>query len=144
MTRTSATSAPPAAGRSSTTWRAGSTTASIEEFARVALETENPATLSGRCAVFTESDIVHLYQKGTPRERIAAGIHQAICRNYRSAIARGKEFADKMLFIGGVSQNPAVRKYLARNWTWSRAHLRPGAQPDAGRDRRGAASRRAR
>src|SRR5574340_334535 len=87
---------------------------SIEEFARVAHDVEHPASLSGRCAVFTESDIVHLYQKGTPRERIAAGIHQAICRNYRSAIARGREFASQVLFIGGVSLNPAVRKYLAR------------------------------
>lgn len=87
--------------------------ASIEEFARVALETESPAGLSGRCAVFTESDITHLYQKGTPRNRIAAGVHQAISRNYRSAIARGKEFRDNIAFIGGVSENPAVVKYLA-------------------------------
>ncbi|MCE5322102.1 acyl-CoA dehydratase activase [bacterium] len=86
---------------------------SIEDFAQVALETESPASLSGRCAVFTESDITHLYQKGTPRNRIAAGIHQAISRNYRSAIARGKEFRDKVAFIGGVSENPAVVKYLS-------------------------------
>jgi predicted CoA-substrate-specific enzyme activase len=87
---------------------------SIEEFARVALEEENPASLSGRCSVFTESDIVHLYQKGTSRERIAAGVHQAISRNYRSTFARGKEFRDKVAFIGGVSENPAVIKYLSR------------------------------
>jgi predicted CoA-substrate-specific enzyme activase len=85
----------------------------IDEFAQVALDTENPAALSGRCSVFTESDIVHLYQKGTPRERIAAGIHQAICRNYRSCFARGKQFKDKVAFIGGVSENQAVIKYLA-------------------------------
>lgn len=85
----------------------------VEEFAQVALETQSPASLSGRCAVFTESDITHLYQKGTPRNRIAAGVHQAISRNYRSAIARGKEFRDRIAFIGGVSENPAVRKYLA-------------------------------
>ena len=48
---------------------------SIEEFARVACQTDQPAALSGRCGVFTESDIVHLYQKGTPRERIAAAAH---------------------------------------------------------------------
>lgn len=84
----------------------------IDEFARVALETENPAGLSGRCSVFTESDIVHLYQKGTPRERIAAGVHHAICRNYRSCFARGKQFRGKVAFIGGVSENPAVVKYL--------------------------------
>lgn len=86
---------------------------SVEEFARVAYETPNPAALSGRCAVFTESDIVHLYQKGTPRARIAAGVHQAMCRNYRAAIARGKEFPPRILFIGGLSLNSAVRKYLA-------------------------------
>ncbi len=87
---------------------------SIQDFARVALQTDSPATLSGRCAVFTESDIVHLYQKGTPRERIAAGVHQAIARNYRSAIARNKEFRDKVAFIGGVSENPAAVKYLSQ------------------------------
>lgn len=86
--------------------------ASIEEFAQVAAETEPPATLSGRCAVFTESDIVHLYQKGTPRERIAAGIHQAICRNYRSAMVKGKEIRPRVAFVGGVSSNPAIVKFL--------------------------------
>ncbi|NLN75884.1 MAG: hypothetical protein GX139_06200 [Armatimonadetes bacterium] len=85
----------------------------IEEFAQVALNVQNPASLSGRCAVFTESDITHLYQKGTPRDRIAAGIHQAISRNYRSAIARGKEFRDKIIFIGGVSENPAAVRFLS-------------------------------
>jgi predicted CoA-substrate-specific enzyme activase len=86
---------------------------SLEAFARVALETENPAALSGRCGVFTESDIVHLYQKGTPRERIAAGVHQAICRTYRCAVGRARQFPQRVAFIGGVSRNPAVRKYLA-------------------------------
>jgi predicted CoA-substrate-specific enzyme activase len=86
----------------------------IAEFARVALQTERPASLSGRCSVFTESDIVHLYQKGTSRERIAAGIHQAICRNYRARFARGKPFPARVAFIGGVSENPAAVKYLSQ------------------------------
>jgi predicted CoA-substrate-specific enzyme activase len=86
---------------------------SLEAFSQVALETENPAALSGRCGVFTESDIVHLYQKGTSRERIAAGVHQAICRTYRYTVARGRQFPERVALIGGVSRNPAVRKYLA-------------------------------
>lgn len=85
---------------------------SIGEFAQVAAETEPPATLSGRCSVFTESDIVHLYQKGTPRERIAAGIHQAICRNYRAAMVKGIAIRPKVAVVGGVALNPAVIKYL--------------------------------
>lgn len=84
----------------------------IEEFAQVALHTEKPASLSGRCSVFTESDIVHLYQKGTSRERIAAGIHQAICRNFCTRIARSKEIQPEVAFIGGVSQNPAMVRFL--------------------------------
>jgi predicted CoA-substrate-specific enzyme activase len=85
---------------------------SIDEFAQVAVATDNPASLSGRCAVFTESDIVHLYQKGTSRERIVAGIHHAICRNYRSNIAKGRALEGKVAFIGGVSRNPGVVKYM--------------------------------
>ena len=89
---------------------------SVQEMAEVAYRTDNPASLSGRCGVFTESDIVHLYQKGTPRERIAAGIHQAICRNYRSNIARGRPLRDKVAFIGGVSENKAVRRFMAEQF----------------------------
>ena len=87
---------------------------SIEEFAQVALNTEKPASLSGRCSVFTESDIVHLYQKGTPRERIAAGIHQAICRNFCNRIARSKEILPEVAFIGGVAENPAMVRFLTQ------------------------------
>ena len=87
--------------------------ADLTEFTKIALESSNPAALSGRCGVFTESDIVHLYQKGVSRERIAAGIHQAIARNFISTFSsvRGG-FAGKIIFVGGVSQNPAMLKYL--------------------------------
>lgn len=84
----------------------------IEAFAQTALQVEKPASLSGRCSVFTESDIVHLYQKGTPRERIAAGIHQAICRNFCNRVARSREILPEVAFIGGVSQNPAMVRFL--------------------------------
>lgn len=84
----------------------------IEEFAQAALETPNPAILSGRCAVFTESDIVHLYQKGTPRERIAAGVHQAIARNAINNLGGREPFQEAVYFLGGLSENPAMAKFL--------------------------------
>ncbi len=86
--------------------------ATIEEFAEVGLRDDRPAGLAGRCGVFTESDIVHLYQRGTPKERIVAGIHQAICRSYKSAVLKRNPLEGKVAFVGGVSRNPAVRKYL--------------------------------
>jgi len=87
---------------------------SIEEFIKVAEEEESPASLAGRCGVFTESDIVHLYQKGTSRERIAAGVHQAVVRMFKSSAGKRKKFLPPVAFIGGVSQNRAVRKYLVK------------------------------
>ncbi|MBM2820465.1 MAG: CoA-substrate-specific enzyme activase [Candidatus Berkelbacteria bacterium] len=85
---------------------------SLEEFAQAALETSNPAILSGRCAVFTESDIVHLYQKGTPRERIAAGICQAIARNAINNLGGREPYEGVVLLVGGISENPAMVRYL--------------------------------
>jgi len=96
---------------------------SLEEFARVSYETENPAYLSGRCGVFTESDIVHLYQKGTPRERIAAGVHHALCRNFRSCIARGRDLQPPVAFVGGVASNIALAKYLALEFRLAEGEL---------------------
>lgn len=86
---------------------------SIEHFTQVALETPNPYSLAGRCGVFTESDITHAYADGITTDRIAAGIHKAIARNYRTSVARRKEFLGEVAFIGGVSENPAMWKYLS-------------------------------
>lgn len=84
---------------------------SIEEFAKMALTTDESAKIAGRCAVFAESDIVHLFQVGTPPQMIAAGVHQAIARSFRAAV-RKKILKDRIIFIGGVSENPAAGHYL--------------------------------
>lgn len=84
----------------------------LPDFAAAAIKTDAPTSLAGRCAVFTESDIVHQFQRGTPKDRIAAGIHLAVARNFRSAIAKGRQTAGETIFLGGVAENPAVLKYL--------------------------------
>lgn len=85
---------------------------SFEDFVQTGLSVESPAGISGRCAVFAESDVVHHYQKGMPKERIVAGIHKAVARNYKSLIRKGEVPQGKVAFIGGVSQNPCLEKYL--------------------------------
>jgi predicted CoA-substrate-specific enzyme activase len=84
----------------------------LSDFALAAINSDAPTSLAGRCAVFTESDIVHQFQRGTPKDRIAAGIHLAVARNFRSAIAKSKKTAGETIFLGGVAENPAVLKYL--------------------------------
>lgn len=94
---------------------------SMEEFAEVALKVDCPAGISGRCAVFAESDVVHHYQKGTPKERIVTGIHQAVARNFKSLIRKGKNPSGKVALIGGVSLNKSIIKYLEKE-----LELKPG------------------
>jgi len=83
----------------------------IEAFTEAAYNSNEPAHLSGRCAVFTESDIVHLFQKGVTREKIASGICKSIALNIKTMLGN-KKLSGKTLFIGGVSKNKAVMKYL--------------------------------
>jgi predicted CoA-substrate-specific enzyme activase len=86
---------------------------SLDHFVASALIAESPATIAGRCAVFAESDITHLYQKGTGKDRIASGICQAIARNFQGLVKNG-EIEDEVIFIGGVSKNKAVKKFLEK------------------------------
>ncbi len=79
-----------------------------EEFARLALQSKEPARIAGRCTVFAKSDMIHLQQKGVPVEDILAGLCYAMVRNFRSVIGRGKPFDRPVLFQGGVAYNQAV------------------------------------
>ncbi len=78
---------------------------SIEEFSRMALQSENPPRVAGRCSVFAKSDMIHLQQQGTPDYDIVAGLCYAMARNFRSSVGMGKEFAPPVALQGGVAAN---------------------------------------
>lgn len=78
------------------------------EFARIALESANPARIAGRCTVFAKSDMIHLQQQGRPLSDILAGLCLALARNFVGVVARGKRFTQPILFQGGVAYNQAV------------------------------------
>lgn len=82
---------------------------SIErEFGELALKSEDPPRIAGRCSVFAKSDMIHLQQIATPVEDIVAGLCFAVARNFKSTMGRGKEFRRPVVFHGGVSQNVGV------------------------------------
>ncbi|MCL2294650.1 MAG: acyl-CoA dehydratase activase [Spirochaetes bacterium] len=83
---------------------------SIEDFGCIAMESENPAAIAGRCTVFAESDMVHKQQIGIPQKDIIMGLCIALARNYVGNVCRGKEFRSPCLFQGGVSANLGMRK----------------------------------
>ncbi len=82
----------------------------IEEFGEVALKSENPPHIAGRCSVFAKSDMIHLQQEATPDYEIVAGLCYAMARNYRSNIAKGKSFRRLVSFQGGVAANRGMVK----------------------------------
>ncbi len=82
----------------------------IEEFGNLALRSERPPRVAGRCSVFAKSDMIHLQQIATPDYDIVAGLCYAVARNFKATIGRGKEFVRPVSFQGGVAANPGVRK----------------------------------
>src|SRR4030066_905568 len=80
----------------------------IEEFGELALKSQNPPRIAGRCSVFAKSDIIHLQQAATPDFDIVAGLCYAVARNFKSTIAKGKKFTKPIAFQGGVAANKGV------------------------------------
>ncbi|MHB9133899.1 MAG: acyl-CoA dehydratase activase [Armatimonadota bacterium] len=76
-----------------------------EEFGALALASEKPARVAGRCSVFAKSDMIHLQQKATPVCDIVAGLCFAFARNFSAVLARGKECRPPVAFHGGVALN---------------------------------------
>jgi predicted CoA-substrate-specific enzyme activase len=82
---------------------------SIEkEFGELALRSENPPHIAGRCSVFAKSDMIHLQQIATPVHDIVAGLCFAVARNVRSNLARGRDLEPPVVFQGGVAANTGV------------------------------------
>jgi len=74
---------------------------SIEkEFGELALKSENPPRIAGRCSVFAKSDMIHLQQIATPLHDIVAGLCFAVARNFKSNLGRGKVFRKARSFSG--------------------------------------------
>ncbi len=83
---------------------------SIEEFGQIALKSETPPRIAGRCSVFAKTDMIHLQQIATPDYDIVAGLCHAVARNFKSNIGRGKKFKKPIAFQGGVAANIGVIK----------------------------------
>ena len=89
---------------------------SLDTFSQIAATAENPFFIAGRCAVFSKTDVVHRMQEGVPQKDIAAGICQAVVRNYVAQFIKGKKVELPVIFQGGLAGNKGVvkafREYL--------------------------------
>ncbi len=80
----------------------------VESFGEIALRSENPAPIAGRCAVFAKTDMIHKAQEGTPIPDILMGLAFALARNYVATLIRGDSLEPVVSLQGGVMSNRAV------------------------------------
>ena len=80
----------------------------IEEVGQVVLQTAKSAKIAGRCSVFAKSDMIHAQQKGYSPPEVLKGLCEAVARNFKSSVVKGRKVTPPVLFIGGVAANAGV------------------------------------
>ena len=81
---------------------------SVEEVGEVVCTAKCGARIAGRCSVFAKSDMIHAQQKGYSPAEILRGLCDAVARNYKSSIVKGRPAVGPVALIGAVSQNAGV------------------------------------
>ena len=85
---------------------------SIEEVGPAACAASCAARIAGRCSVFAKTDMIHAQQKGYSTDQILRGLCDAVARNFKSSIVKGRPVVPPVGFIGGVAMNQGVRTAL--------------------------------
>lgn len=88
---------------------------SLDELGAISLESKNKITISSICTVFAQTEIVSLIAKKTPKEDIAAALHESIVSRVfglTNSVNPGPR--PTVALTGGVAKNRAIVKILER------------------------------
>ncbi len=96
---------------------------SVEEVGDVVSTASCAARIAGRCSVFAKSDMIHAQQKGYSPAEILRGLCDAVARNFKSAVVRGRPVQAPVALIGAVSQNSGVTGALRDAFSLGEADL---------------------
>ncbi|MBW6500985.1 MAG: hypothetical protein K0B05_06275 [Bacteroidales bacterium] len=105
----------------------------IEELCGKALNnTEEIPHIASRCAVFSNTDIIHAQQRGFSVSAICDSLCKGLAENIINTVFNRELPLLPILITGGVSRNPVVRNYLekqlkARFLSHRHSHLFPAA-----------------
>lgn len=80
----------------------------IEDLGSCARSASCGVSITGRCGVFAESDIVSKQQAGYPVNRIVKGMCNALAQNYLSNVCRSEKLHGPIMFTGAVALNEGV------------------------------------
>ena len=81
---------------------------SIEDYSKLVDQATSVPRLSGRCAVFAKTDIIHRQQEGVRTPDILLGLCYAMIKNYKATIVRDLLVDKPVAFCGGVTKNRGV------------------------------------
>ena len=84
----------------------------IEDVGDIVLDAGKAASIAGRCSVFAKSDMIHAQQKGYEPPEVLRGLCDAVMRNFKGTIAKGKVIEPPVAFIGGVAANEGAVRSL--------------------------------
>ncbi|MFQ6618846.1 MAG: acyl-CoA dehydratase activase, partial [Fidelibacterota bacterium] len=85
----------------------------IEEVGEIVISSQKTAKIAGRCSVFAKSDMIHAQQKGYEPPEVLKGLCEAVARNFKGSITKGKAIIPPVAFIGGVAANLGVVQALS-------------------------------
>ena len=80
----------------------------IEDYSTICENAKSIPRLSGRCAVFAKTDIIHRQQEGVDTADILLGLCYAMIRNYKAVIVKNLPVKKDVAFSGGVTKNIGV------------------------------------
>ncbi len=84
----------------------------IEDVGDIVMKAGKTAQIAGRCSVFAKSDMIHAQQRGYQPDEVLKGLCNAVTRNFKGVISRGKKIIPPVIFIGGVSMNAGIIQSL--------------------------------
>ena len=80
----------------------------MEDYSDVVRQARSIPRLSGRCAVFAKTDIIHRQQEGVTTPDILLGLCYAMIRNYKATIVKNLPVKKPVVFTGGVTENAGM------------------------------------
>jgi predicted CoA-substrate-specific enzyme activase len=87
----------------------------IEEFCeKASIYSEDIPAIASRCAVFSNTDIIHAQQKGYSVGAICNSLCKGLAENIINTVFNREPPAFPLLMSGGVSKNAVVREYLEK------------------------------
>jgi predicted CoA-substrate-specific enzyme activase len=95
----------------------------IEDVGDIVLGAGKAASIAGRCSVFAKSDMIHAQQKGYQPPEVLRGLCDAVIRNFRGTIAKGKVVEPPVAFIGGVAANHGAVQALREAFSFADGDL---------------------